>query len=154
MRSGRSTRSAVPGSTAATSQSATVPTNPSPVRSMGEGRVGATTVARRRPSVRARGALAPTLPSPTCGGGGICLRGSSDRERLEGLGREQLLDRESLGRQALLVVIAREGFEDLAVGLEAVGPEILAHLALGLLDVGEQPRQHDLERGGLLEFLI
>src|ERR1051325_2605411 len=69
-----------------------------------------------------------------------------DLEAFQRLAREQLFGREAALRQALLVVVAQERVEHVAVRLEAVGPPVLAQLALRLLHVRDAPRQHGRHR--------
>ncbi len=53
------------------------------------------------------------------------------------------------------MVVTQEGLQRLAVGLgQPVGPEILAHHGERVFDMGVEPGQHALERGGLLQALV
>jgi hypothetical protein len=45
-------------------------------------------------------------------------------------------------RQPLLVVVAQERLQHVAVSFQAVGPPVVSHLALRLFDVRNLPRQH------------
>src|SRR5438094_4593075 len=49
-----------------------------------------------------------------------------DLERLEGLAREEVFGLAALLGQALLVVVAEERIEHVAVGFEAIGPPVFA----------------------------
>src|SRR6185295_18293498 len=58
-------------------------------------------------------------------GEGHRVEGRLDLRALERLGREQLLHLEAAPADPLLVRVLHEGFERLAIRLDAVGPEIL-----------------------------
>src|SRR5688572_31284953 len=51
--------------------------------------------------------------------------------------------------RSLLVVVAQERVDDVAVAMEAVRPPVLPQLARRVLDVRREPRQHGLVRRGL-----
>src|SRR5215831_17597838 len=78
---------------------------------------------------------------------------ASNAERLERLGREELLWLQQARRQPLLMVIAKERLEHVAVRLETVGPPVLAHFPQDVFDVCDLPGQHRRERGGVAEVL-
>src|SRR5206468_12603333 len=82
------------------------------------------------------------------------LTAVSDLERVERLRDEQILWREQSLRQTLFVGIAEERRQRLAIRLDAVRPEVVAHLAARVLEVRDQPRQHRLERGRLGEIRV
>src|ERR1051325_9450580 len=52
-----------------------------------------------------------------------------DLERFQRLGREKFLGLQAPLRQSLLVVGAQKRIQHVAIGLESVGPPVLAHLA-------------------------
>src|SRR2546422_8950432 len=81
------------------------------------------------------------------------MRGS-DPERHQRLRREKLFGFQPPLRQPLLVMIAQERLEHVAVGLEAVGPPVLAELPARLLDVRRLPREHRCERHGGAEVFV
>src|SRR5438477_10593064 len=72
-----------------------------------------------------------------------------DLEGLEGLAREEVFGLEAALGEALLVVVAQEGVEHVAVGVEAVGPPVLARFAARFFDVCDEPGHHRGQRGGL-----
>src|SRR5262245_63038637 len=53
--------------------------------------------------------------------------------------------------EALLVDVAADRLEGRPVGFETIGPEVLAELAPGFLDVIDQPRQRDAQGIGVVE---
>src|SRR5260221_6753597 len=69
-----------------------------------------------------------------------------DLEGLEGLAREEVLGLEAALGEALLVVVAQEGVEHVAGGVQAVGAPVLAQFAARLLDMRREPRDHCRER--------
>src|SRR5687768_939936 len=83
---------------------------------------------------------------------GTCMK--LDLERLQGFGREHLLRLQAALREPLLVVIAQERVERMPVAVKAVRPPVLAQLAHGVLDAGDEPRQHRLVRGGLAQAAV
>src|SRR6476620_1851615 len=76
----------------------------------------------------------------------------SDSERFECLGNEQILRVQTVLREALFVRVPKEGRKRLAIAIEPVRPEIISHLAGDLVEMGDEPWQHGLERGGLAEI--
>ena len=52
------------------------------------------------------------------------------------------------------MVIAQEGIEHMAVGFQAIGPPVIAHLATCLFHMRHQPRQHGHLRCGLIQALV
>src|ERR1700748_1129618 len=106
---------------------------------------------RARSSVRA--ARSPPTGSPTR----ACrskswLRPRSDDERLERLGREQLLGRAQRPREPLLLVVAQKRRKHVAVGAaQPVGPVVLAQELPRVLEVLVQPRLHEPQRGGVVD---
>src|SRR6187455_3145104 len=78
----------------------------------------------------------------------------SDHEAFERFRREELLRLEETLRKALLVVIAQERGERLAIGLEAVRPEVVAHERARVLDVLREPRERRFQRRGDVEVLV
>src|SRR5258706_12418559 len=68
---------------------------------------------------------------------------------LERLASEEVLGLEAALGEALLVVVAQEGVEHVAVGVEAVGPPVFAHFAARFLDMRGEPGHHRGECGGL-----
>src|SRR5262249_20262810 len=69
------------------------------------------------------------------------------------LHRKQLLWGHDARRQPLLVHEAADRFPGRSVGLDPVGPEILAEHAPALLDMVDQPRQRDAQRIGVVEAI-
>src|SRR5215831_12674133 len=67
------------------------------------------------------------------------------------LHRKQFFRRHRARRQALLVHEAADRLPGGPVGLDAIGPEILAEDAPILLDVIDQPRQRDAQRVSVVE---
>src|SRR5690242_7634623 len=67
------------------------------------------------------------------------------------VGREQFFRRNRAGRKVLLVDVLPDRRERRAVGREAVGPEIVAEHAPGLLDVVDEERQREMQRVGVVE---
>src|SRR5215470_13718380 len=65
--------------------------------------------------------------------------------------RKQLLRRDDARCETLLVHKAADRFPGRPVGLDAIGPEILAEDAPVLLDVVDQPRERDPQRIGVVE---
>src|SRR5215467_1401560 len=76
---------------------------------------------------------------------GACIGGSYHVER------ENLLRRNHTRRQILLVHVLPDRAKRRAIGLEAVGPKVLAEDAPGLLDVVDQERQRQMQRVGVVE---
>src|SRR6266571_2923441 len=72
----------------------------------------------------------------------------SHAEGLERLRGEQFFRFEFALGEPLLVVIAQERFQHVAVGLESVGPPVFAQLPASLLDVRDLPREHGGQRHG------
>src|SRR6185437_15936481 len=73
-------------------------------------------------------------------------RSRSDLRYFERRRREQFLDRYAATDQALLMRVAGERLDVLAVLLDAVAPEILAHQLGGLLRLGCEPGKRDAKR--------
>src|SRR5712691_6855749 len=74
--------------------------------------------------------------------GPFCRGEKSHAERLERLRGEQFFRFEPALGEPLLMVIAQERFQHMAVGLESVGPPVFAQLSASLLDVRDLPREH------------
>src|SRR5581483_4447170 len=67
---------------------------------------------------------------------------------------EHVFHRQLSHREPLRIRVARHGLERLAVGLDAIGPEVRTHDCLCGLYFADEPRQHDLERGNLVKLLL
>ena len=90
-------------------------------------------------------------PSPASGRRSIS---TSDLERLERLGCEELFRLKQPLRQALLVVVAQESRQCCAIFFETIGPVVVAHFAARLFDVMGKPGQHGFQRRRFGEIVI
>src|SRR5262245_31178293 len=84
--------------------------------------------------------------------GGDDAAAGSDSERLERLGREEILRTEPVLREPLLLGVSKEGRKRLAIAIQPVRPVVVAHLASHLVEMRDEPRQHRVERRGLTEI--
>src|SRR5262245_3157002 len=75
----------------------------------------------------------------------------SNRERLVRRGVEHLLRRHQARREALGMMMAQERLQHVAVGREAVRPEIVPHQLARRLELLVDERQRALAGGGVLE---
>src|ERR1700732_5355324 len=93
--------------------------------------------------------MAGTSPTMTIN----AVETSSNREALVRRGMKHLLRRHLSHRQSLRMMVAQERLQDLAVGGEAVGPEIVAHQLARGLELLLDERQRAFRGRGVLELL-
>src|SRR5205085_11618498 len=72
---------------------------------------------------------------------------------LEGRRREQLFDLYLTRGEPLLVVVARERLEHVAVVLDAIAPVVLAHQLARRVELGDAPRQAGEEMADLAKLV-
>src|SRR6186997_2858420 len=103
------------------------------------------------PSYRRRPVSRVESWTPACAG--VTDSHSSDLRQIERGAREQLLRRDTPRRESLLVVIAQECLEHVAVRLEAVAPVVLAHQPARGLEFRDAPRETREEMSDLPELV-
>src|SRR6185437_11515048 len=94
----------------------------------------------------------PRAREPICASVFGMARSRSDLRYFERRRREQLLDRYAATDQALLVRVAGERLDILAVLLDAVAPEVLAHQLGALIRLGREPGERDAKRIDVAHF--